>query len=499
MWGRQRKQLRQRQNWEADLTWFRVRYCDDTRVSKALTLLSSVDAASRVALRFVPASQTTLAMFFVGIESYFCPLLEKMALHFEFMLTLQESADFSLVPLATVRQLNWQSAFDAHLLNGCLFASNSTDGGRQMLFPQLTDHDALSCGLQLPSRPQAGLSRTPSWPSTQLPAHLLNSAKGFRWPLGYAADGQLLSVEGKVGVFGRNDAVARWLVNQVLTTIKSDPSNLIVIDGRGDLVPQLKRKATITRLLDKGIRYIDFDSNALPTGFNPLARVDGESKGDRLKRWQAWFASMNVHSDCNHLLAAAYEDGVDNLPTLRHWLNNHQHQIQQVPVASLASVLNRLLTDVRLREWFEYPQTNDAMFPHGTFLFCCQAATTTRQYILQSVLLAALANPQHRIVLHGFPFTNAVDFQALNDAVVSNYSTVDYALTVLVKQEDVDEILNDHPAIEQDKYLQENIWLLREGEAVAIQGVDAFFHKLECGEQRAEWMIYYLPTGVASV
>jgi hypothetical protein len=78
-----------------------------------------------------------------------------------------------------------------------------------------------------------------------------------------------------VNVYGRQAAVADWLVHQVTQMVHLNPANLVVIDGRGDLVPQLKRKVAVTRLLGQQLAYIDMDSASFVGGYNPLAAVPG--------------------------------------------------------------------------------------------------------------------------------------------------------------------------------------------------------------------------------
>ena len=58
---------------------------------------------------------------------------------------------------------------------------------------------------------------------------------------------------------------------------------------RRRLVPRLKRKAAVTRLLGEQLAYVDMDGTSLANGFNPLAAVPGETEEALLQRWQRWF------------------------------------------------------------------------------------------------------------------------------------------------------------------------------------------------------------------
>ncbi len=84
-----------------------------------------------------------------------------------------------------------------------------------------------------------------------------------------------MHVAGRVNIYGREEAAADWMVHQVTQMVSLDPANLVVIDGAGDLVPRLKRKAAVTRLLGERLAYVNIDGASLAGGFNPLAAVPG--------------------------------------------------------------------------------------------------------------------------------------------------------------------------------------------------------------------------------
>src|SRR5690606_2141383 len=134
-----------------------------------------------------------------------------------------------------------------------------------------------------------------------------------------------------------------------------DPANLVVLDGVGDLVPHLKRRAAVTRLLGEQLAYLDIEASALAQGFNPLAAVPGETTAATGRRWQQWFAGMGVHPQGLALLDKAQQVGLGDIPALRQWLRQVERQGPQVAVSSLALALDRLLAHRPLREWLSWP------------------------------------------------------------------------------------------------------------------------------------------------
>ena len=109
----------------------------------------------------------------------------------------------------------------------------------------------------------------------------------------------------QLNLYGRQPAVAHWLKQLVVQSLQAEAGNLIVIDGAGDLVPQLKRKPIITERLGQGVRYIDLDSSTHIVGFNPLASVLGECEEAHLLRWHAWIHRMGVPHPTLRLLPQA--------------------------------------------------------------------------------------------------------------------------------------------------------------------------------------------------
>ncbi|MCP5013084.1 MAG: hypothetical protein GY942_24160, partial [Aestuariibacter sp.] len=210
-----------------------------------------------------------------------------------------------------------------------------------------------------------------------------------------------LQVNGRVNVYGRQEAVADWLVHQVVQMISISPANLVVIDGRGDLVPKLKRKAAVTRLLGTQLAYLDMDGTSLAGGFNPLAAVPGEDAESQVQRWQQWFQGMAVHPQGIQLLGQAHADGVGDLPALRKWLKQQERQGQYTAVSSLGMAMNRLTASRKLREWLEWPTNPYEILPEGSLFFACKASGWDRQHLLRSVLLSVMQVEGVYLIVHG--------------------------------------------------------------------------------------------------
>ncbi|MFQ5433317.1 MAG: hypothetical protein ACE5FD_00415 [Anaerolineae bacterium] len=119
-----------------------------------------------------------------------------------------------------------------------------------MLQPTAVEPGRGSATWRLPDSPLPGLTLQPSWNRQQPPAHLAaTEPDSRRWLLGRSQTGVPLHISSRVNIYGRQEAVADWPVHQVTQMVTRDHANLVIIDGIGDLVPRLKRKTAVTRLL----------------------------------------------------------------------------------------------------------------------------------------------------------------------------------------------------------------------------------------------------------
>jgi hypothetical protein len=299
-----------------------------------------------------------------------------------------------------------------------------------------------------------------------------------RWLLGRSAQGQPVQVGGAVNLYGREAAVADWLLAQVTQQLALDHTGLVVIDGSGLLVGQLKRKTAVTRRLGSQLTYVDLDTPGLSEGFNPLAAVPGESEAALVARWQAWFAGMNVHPHSGYLLAQARQAGAADLPSLRQWLHVYERRGRPLMIrsdagpvrvsgqatASLTLALNRLTANRSLRQWLEWPVNRFRLLPDGALLFGCQATSWERGQLLRAVLLAAQAASGIRLVGYGLPWA-AIPVAQLSQQqiVIGNGPLLPASTVVLTACHDQGAAALAARFLDGDARLQENLSLLPRG------------------------------------
>ncbi|HUM70109.1 MAG TPA: hypothetical protein PLK31_14840, partial [Chloroflexota bacterium] len=407
-----------RGKWDAGLIWFRLRYLEPAGPTRCINLLSRTQACGRVALYYRPGD--AVSELYLGIPESHLRLLQRMVADFGF--SLKPKPPEVVIPaagrLTAVTDLPWDSAFVAHIANELVLVSlvageskrgaclPGTPSGAPL--PSGDPSPSLATGGSpaawcLPDKPVPGLTLRPSWNDQPPPAHLVaTEPDARRWLLGRSQSGVPLHVAGRVNIYGRQEAVADWLVQQVTQMVAVDHANLVVIDGAGDLVPKLKRKAAVTRLLGERLAYVDMDGISLAGGFNPLAAAPGESGAALVQRWQQWFQGMNVHPQGIQLLAQAQQDGVGDMPGLRKWLKQVERQGHYAAVSSLGLALNRLTANRTLREWLEWPTNRYEILLEGALFFACQlTAGWERQQMVRAVLLGVGPVSGVRLVAHG--------------------------------------------------------------------------------------------------
>ncbi len=263
------------------------------------------------------------------------------------------------------------------------------------------------------------MTARPYWNGQLPPAHLVATEPDpGRWLLGRSQSGIPLHVSGRVNIYGRQEAVADWLVHQVTQMVTLDYANLVVIDGVGDLVPRLKRKAAVTRLLGEQLAYVDIDGASLANGFNPLAAAPGEPEAATV-RWQRWFQGMNVHPQGIQLMARAQQEGVGDIPALRKWLKQVERQGHYAAVSSLRMALNRLTASRTLREWLIWPTNWFERLPTGALFFACRAAGWDRQQLARAVAGGAKIR-QARLTSRAVPWSGLRPVQPENENYCQN-------------------------------------------------------------------------------
>lgn len=451
--------------WEAGLIWFRLRYLEPP--TRVVNLLSRPEACGRVALYYRPGDP--VSQLFIGIPQTHARLLERMAADFGFSLSPRppEETVPPARPMTVVTDLPWDRAFVAHITNEFSFVSLENEGDRGSYLPQPPSAGLGPAKWTLPVSPPPGLTLTPSWNGHRPPSPLAATVpEAGGWPLGRTSAGVPLSVCGQINLYGRQAAVADWLVEQVAQMVTLDHANLVVIDGTGDLVPRLKRQAAVTRLLGQELAYIDLDGPPLAGGFNPLAAVPGETEVARMQRWQQWFAGMSSHPEAIQLLAQARQAGVGDIPALGKWLKQVGRQ-QQTALSSLGLTLDRLMADPNLREWLAWPVNRFEILPAGALFFTCKELGWAYRQLVQMVLLSAMQVQGVRLVVHGVPWT-AVDLSRQERFVVSNAPPWPDSTVVLTQCHAQGAAVLAKQFLNGDLQMQENLELLRRREGMIV-------------------------------
>lgn len=454
-----------RAQWDKSIVWYRLRYEDTSGPGRAIELLSRAQAAGRVALLHKPG--TDISRLYVGIPEPYALPLQRMAKEFAFSVRLAGAEpEQAMTPMAPTAGLPWDRAFVAHIVDNCAFVGQAEGAGAFLPHPA-PGHPRGRW--RLPAPAPAGLSQMPFWNGQVTAGAFGNEEQGGSWPLGTGRAQRLWYAAGAVNLYGRQQAVASWLVQLVSAILSDEPAGLIVIDGAGDLVPVLKRKHLVTRHLGRGISYIDVDGAVLAGGINPLAPVPGETEADTTERWQRWFAAMEVHPGSLPLLALARADGVGEITELERWLRRPARQATLPYAKSLAIAVRRLMSDEVVREWLAWPSDCFAGLDKGGLLFSCRRGSWARDQLLHSVTLAAAQLPTARVILHHTSWTGPLPDSLLKgNALISNGPLFSEGTVVLARSDRqaaktlARRFLNSNPLYE------ENLQLLQDGEAVAV-------------------------------
>lgn len=476
-----------REKWEAGLAWFRLRYLEPGGPTRCVNLLSRSQACGRVALYYRPGE--AVSQLYLGVPETHVRLLQRMVADFGF--SLKPKPPEVTIPAAqrmtAVADLPWDKAFLAHIANEFAFVSlvegENKNGAHLPSSPSGEPPPSLEPGhgpatWRLPDKPLPGLTLRPSWNGEQPPAYLVATEPDpRRWLLGRSQSGIPLHISGQVNIYGRQEAVADWLVHQVTQMISLDHTNLVVIDGAGDLVPRLKRKAAVTRLLGEQLAYVDIDGASLANGFNPLAAAPGETEAALVQRWQRWFQGMNVHPQGIQLLARAQQEGVGDIPALRKWLKQLERQGHYAAVSSLGMALSRLTASRTLREWLEWPANRFDILPAGALFFACKGSGWDRQQLLQAVLLGAMQVEGVRLIVHGFPWKAAhtAHLGSQERIVVSNGPLLSNSAIILTECHAHGVAALASRFLASDACLSENLDLLGRGEGIVIANDDVLF------------------------
>ncbi len=475
---------RVREKWDAGVVWFRLRYLDADGPTKCINLLSRPHACGRVALYHCPGE---ISRLYLGVPEAHVRLLQRMVTDFDFSLKPKSAEDDMPIAqrMTAVSGLPWDKPFLAHIVNEQLFVSLvGAEDEHNRLGSYLPEKKiCVATQWHLPDEPLQGLTVQPSWNGRQPPAQLIaNKPNPQYWLLGRSQSGIPLHVAGRINIYGRQEAVSDWLVHQVTQMLSFNQDNLVVdnlvvIDGIGDLVPQLKRKAVVTQLLGKRLAYIDIDSASMADGFNPLAVVLGESEVETIHRWQCWFQGMNVNPQGIQLLPQAWKEGVADIPSLRKWLKKVERQGQQTAVSSLSTAIKKLISHSQIRQWIEWPTNRHNSLQEKALLFSCQAKSWAAQHFLHALLLNVSSVKGVCLIVHGYPWQTDQQLSETlpQQLLISNGPLLPNAHPLLVRNSaPASEILSTR-FFNADALQTENLQLLQDGEGVFVYNGKAIF------------------------
>ena len=391
-----------REKWEAGLVWFRLRYLDAERTTRCLNLLARPELGGRVALHHVPGAEVTC--LYLGLPAAQVDTATRLARDCGFSLVeATETPVQAVTPLLPVTSLPWDREFVAHVVGKQVFVDEPGDlAGAGRFLPSANGHAPATWAL--PDIPPLGMTLQPVWFEESLSGNpVVNEPDQHRWPLGDTWDGVPRNAPGRLNLYGESETVAVWLVEMVTRLLSSKPRHLLVIDGAGNALPQLKRRPGVTRLLGRGLHYIDLNGKQA-SGFNPLAAVSEESPARTIQRWRCWFAGMHVQGAGLDLLESVWRAGIRDLLAMQKWLKRSTQAGSQVGLLSLQMAVNRLLASHEMHEWAAWPGNPFTNLSEDALFLACRADGWHRHQLLHAALLLGTAWPKNRIIVHGYPW-----------------------------------------------------------------------------------------------
>lgn len=396
-WGRSHR-ARLRAKWDDAAFWFRLRYSDPGEVQRALNLVSR--HTDRLGLRLRLANGVT--QVYIGVSTAtVADLLADMARDMGFRLT---SAGRVPPPLTghfgRAQHLSQgsppEAGVDAYLVREQLFSLTGearVENGE--IFPEAITPNGH--GSWLMPAPSLGIATRSDWLTPATPELLLENEED--WLIGQSPDGLMLGGR-QVQILGAGDSTADWLSRLILTRLATKPTGLVVVDGRGDLMPRLLSKPRFARMRSaKQITYLDV-SVAGQGGVNPLAAEPGEDLTQVQERWRWWFAGMGVVRGALDLLPKAIEAGVTDLVGLRRWLKNQKGN-NFAAAASFRAILERLERNRMVHRWLTlYPVVLQAALKNGALLISCPHKGRWSRYQAIRGVLGLVTKPGNDLVLH---------------------------------------------------------------------------------------------------
>ncbi|MCB0031013.1 MAG: hypothetical protein KDE28_24040, partial [Anaerolineales bacterium] len=311
-----RRGQRRREAWLATLVWGRLRYADPREAAGALRLLSAPALTGRIELHYEARELPALLLGLPQVSDG--PARALLTRHGCRWDPISTGPPAAMAPLGQANQWPEQEAsFTAQVVDGYLFTSVSqTKPTLQPVAPSRQNGHA-PAGWSLPL-PVLGLAKTAPWDNYPAPPSLLLKAnRADRWVLGRSPNG-VVGAGGRVRLYGQEEACRDYLTRVVLQALAASPEQLVVIDGRGDLVRSLKRQSSVVEKLRRDVMLVEMDG-LTARGFDPLVAVGTagvETEERQLARWRRWFASQGVAPAGLALVEQAYQEGCRDWPAL---------------------------------------------------------------------------------------------------------------------------------------------------------------------------------------
>jgi len=498
-WGRSRR-ARRRTRWDKAALWFRLRYPNAGQVRGALNLLSR--HTSRLGFRL--SVKDGVALLYIGVSTdAVAHVLEEMARDMGFGLTATGSIPPPLTGRFTLAQCLVEEealgeGVDAYLIREQLFTLSDVEQSEKgSVFPESVAGNGQGHGpgaWDIP-KPVLGIATRPEW--TEPTPMELTLADDDDWNLGQTLDGKTLGGR-RVRVFGADDSTAEWLAGLVLTRIARQPARLVVIDGWGDLVPQLLSNPQIARLRSaKQVTYLDVNI-AGQGGVNPLAARPEEDLAQVIESWRWWFGGLGVAGRALDLLPQATEAGVSDLPALHRWLKS-QAGDSFAAAASFRAVLDQLMRNQVVYRWLTaYPVALRAALETGVLFISCPHKGSWHRFQAIRAVLGLVAEPGSDLVLHRIPVAERDLDRAKALRIVINSSTPNHSpaidVTILTRHDDKVRAEGEAAAILQRlpqnvldmdlslAMVTEHIQCLQGGEALIVRDSLIAFGDLGVGE-----------------
>lgn len=456
-------QASRRQAWEAKLTWVRVRHNDLEQLKKCCLWLTESPKIRRLGLLFHKGEK--IHQLYFGIPSAGVAVFEQMERDYGFQTAPMPS--YICLPglrkMKFVEQLEWKRPFYAHLDGTALFVQVGEEG---TLFP--TAEEKLVTSWEIPSLdgllPKLDIDIYGDGESA------FQSIKG--WWLGFGCNtNKPLKFSGKINLYGNEQAAAAWLEPVAMTSLANSQKGLVILDGKGDLVPTLKRQECVVSRLERDLIYLDLDSPIVSSGFNPMAKAPFEAEEDFLVRLKQWFSIMGLPKTSLDLIQKAVKDGIRTLAELDRWVTLPEQQRMPQKIARLKRILNRLLAQRAVRDRLEWPLNPFKPLPNGALLFSCQQRGWEQNQMMLAILLGIIGQSEMNLILHGLDWKSIEVGKIYSqlkcrNIIISNGPLLKQSLQVFTTSHPDRAKLITHRFFEDDEYSEEVISTLKPGESL---------------------------------